>query len=310
MRYYVHGGVMKTKFPIHTTLSADAIKILDRYEKELGAKNVVLEKALLNLDATRFKAKLDTHNIDRIIKRISTGIPGLDDFLEGGFPKGFAVIVTGPPGTGKTTFSMQYLMEGVKNGERCIFFSFEERAQQLVQHFARFGWDVGKYIDDGYLEIFGISMLTSEEMIEIIDSHKPDRVAFDSLNVFTAPGDFRTSIAWRGLHRLLKKNMITSLLITEKTHGIDTKEFDDFDFLGDGVIFLDFVPTNDIDTTPMPVMAVQKMRATRVDHTPQPFRFTNSGIAKYRALNLPPTVLQARMEKRRAERTGSSSGEV
>ncbi|MDI3540233.1 MAG: circadian clock protein KaiC [Methanolobus sp.] len=302
---------MKTKFPIHTTLSADAIKVLDRYEKELGAKNVVLEKALLNLDATRFKAKLDTQNIDRIIKRISTGIPGLDDFLEGGFPKGFAVIVTGPPGTGKTTFSMQYLMEGVKNGERCIFFSFEERAQQLVQHFTRFGWDVGKFIDDGYLEIFGISMLTSEEMIEIIDSHKPDRVVFDSLNVFTAPGDFRTSTAWRGLHRLLKKNMITSLLITEKTHGIEKKQFDDFDFLGDGVIFLDFIQTNDIDTTPMPVMAVQKMRATRVDHTPQPFRFTNSGIAKYRALNLPPTVLQAKMEKRRAERTvSSSSGEV
>lgn len=295
---------MKTKFPIHTTLSADAIKVLERYEKELGAKNVVLEKALLNLDTTRFKAKLDTQNIDKLIKRINTGIPGLDDFLEGGIPKGFAVIVTGPPGTGKTTFSMQYLMEGVKNGERCIFFSFEERAQQLVQHFTRFGWDVGKYIDDGYLEIFGISMLTSEEMIEIVDSHKPERVVFDSLNVLTAPADFRTSTAWRSLHRLLKKNMITSLLVTEKSHGIERKEFDDFDFLGDGVVFLDFIQTNDIDTTPMPVMAVQKMRATRVDHTPQPFRFTNSGIAKYRELNIPSQTLQQRIEKRRAERLG------
>ncbi|MBP1910042.1 RAD55 family ATPase [Methanolobus bombayensis] len=295
---------MKTKFPIHTTLSADAIKVLERYEKELGAKNVVLEKALLNLDSTRFKAKLDTQNIDRIIKRVTTGIPGMDDFLEGGFPKGFAIVVTGPPGTGKTTFSMQYLMEGVKNGERCIFFSFEERAQQLVQHFARFGWDVGKYIDDGYLEIFGISMLTSEEMMEIIDSHKPERVVFDSMNVLTAPSDFRTSTSWRGLHRLLKKNQTTAILVTEKSHGIEIKEYDDFDFLGDGVVFLDFIQTNDIDTTPMPVMAVHKMRATRVDHTPQPFRFTNNGIAKYRALNIPSKVLQDRIEKRRAERLG------
>ncbi|MDG6244168.1 MAG: ATPase domain-containing protein [Methanolobus sp.] len=297
---------MKTKFPIHTTLSADAIKVLERYEKELGAKNVVLEKALLNLDSTRFKAKLDTQNIDRLIKRIPTGIPGMDDFLEGGFPKGFTVVVTGPPGTGKTTFSMQYLMEGIRNGERCIFFSFEERAQQLVQHFARFGWDVGKHIDDGYLEIFGISMLTSEEMMEIVDSHKPDRVVFDSMNVLTAPEDFRTSTSWRGLHRLLKKNMTTAILVTEKSHGIEQKQYDDFDFLGDGVIFLDFIQTNDIDTTPMPVMSVQKMRATRVDHTPQPFRFTNNGIAKYRALNIPSKVLQDRIEKRRAERLGIS----
>ncbi|MEZ5335515.1 MAG: hypothetical protein R2741_09890 [Methanolobus sp.] len=43
-------------------------------------------------------------------------------------------------------------------------------------------------------------------------------------------------------------------------------------------------------------MAVQKMRATRVDHTPQPFRFTNNGIAKYRALNIPSKVLQDRIE--------------
>lgn len=301
---------MKTKFPIHTTLSADAIKVLERYEKELGAKNVVLEKALLNLDSTRFKAKLDTQNIDRLIKRVTTGVPGMDDFLEGGFPKGFSVVVTGPPGTGKTTLSMQYLMEGAKNGERCIFFSFEERAQQLVQHFARFGWDVGKYIDDGYLEIFGISMLTSEEMMEILDSHKPDRVVFDSMNVLTAPGDFRTSTSWRGLHRLLKKNMTTAILVTEKAYGIETKQYDDFDFLGDGVIFLDFIQTNDIDTTPMPVMAVQKMRATRVDHTPQPFRFTNNGIAKYRALNIPSKVLQDRIEKRRAERLGMSIDEI
>ncbi len=301
---------MKTKFPIHTTLSADAIKVLERYEKELGAKNIVLEKALLNLDNTRFKAKLDTQNIDRLIKRVDTGIPGLDDFLEGGYPKGFAVVVTGPPGTGKTTFSMQFLMEGVKNNERCIFFSFEERAQQLVQHFMRFGWDVGKYIDDGYLEIFGISMLTSEEMMEIIDSHKPDRIVFDSLNVVSAPGDFRTSTSWRAVHRLLKKNMITSLLVTEKSHGINMKQFDEFDFLGDGIIFLDFIQTNDIDTTPMPVMSVQKMRATKVDHTPQPFRFTNAGIAKYRALSTPSQVLQDKIAKRRSERLSHVSGEV
>lgn len=290
---------MRNKFPIHTTLSSEAIKILERYEKELGAKNIVLEKALLAMDGMRYKAKLDTGGMGVPIKRINTGIPGLDESIEGGIPKGFSVIVTGPPGTGKSTFCMQYLMEGVKKDEKCIFFSFEERVEQLVQHFMRFGWDIGKYIDDGYLEIFGMSMLTSEEMIEIIDSYRPERVVFDSINVFAEPADFRTSGSWRSLLRLLKVKKISSLFITEKHHGIEIKQFDDYDFLGDGIIFLDSIQTNEIDTTPTPVMAVQKMRATRIDRTPQPFRFTETGISKYRAMAIPRNVLQEKLVARK-----------
>lgn len=290
---------MRNKFPIHTTLSSEAIKVLERYEKELGAKNIVLEKALLAMDGMRYKAKLDTGGMSVPIKRISTGIPGLDESIEGGIPKGFSVIVTGPPGTGKSTFCMQYLMEGVKKDEKCIFFSFEERVEQLVQHFMRFGWDIGKYIDDGYLEIFGMSMLTSEEMIEIIDSYRPERVVFDSINVFAEPADFRTSGSWRSLLRLLKVKKISSLFITEKHHGIEIKQFDDYDFLGDGVIFLDSIQTNEIDTTPTPVMAVQKMRATRIDRTPQPFRFTETGISKYRSMAIPRNVMQEKLIARK-----------
>ncbi len=290
---------MRNKFPIHTTLSSEAIKVLERYEKELGAKNIVLEKALLAMDGMRYKAKLDTGGMSVPIKRISTGIPGLDESIEGGIPKGFSVIVTGPPGTGKSTFCMQYLMEGVKKDEKCIFFSFEERVEQLVQHFMRFGWDIGKYIDDGYLEIFGMSMLTSEEMIEIIDSYRPERVVFDSINVFAEPADFRTSGSWRSLLRLLKVKKISSLFITEKHHGIEIKQFDDYDFLGDGVIFLDSIQTNEIDTTPTPVMAVQKMRATRIDRTPQPFRFTETGISKYRSMAIPRDVMQEKLIARK-----------
>lgn len=290
---------MRSKFPIHTTLSADAIKILERYEKELGAKNIVLEKALLAMDGMRYKAKLDTGGMRSPIKRISTGVPGLDESIEGGIPKGFSVVVTGPPGTGKTTFCMQFLIEGVKNDEKCIFFSFEERVEQLVQHFMRFGWDIGKYIDDGYLEIFGMSMLTSEEIIEIIESYRPERVVFDSINVFAEPSDFRKSGAWRSLLRMLKVKKISSLFITEKHHGIEVKQFDDYDFLGDGIIFLDSVRTNEIDTTPTPVMAVQKMRATRIDRSPQPFRFTDDGISRYRATSMPSSVLQDRLASKK-----------
>lgn len=290
----------RNKFPVHTTLSSEAVKILERYEKELGAKNLVLEKALMSLDSTKFKSKIDTNNIDKAIKRIGTGVLGLDDMLEGGVPKGFSVIVTGPPGTGKTTLCMQFLMEGIKADEKCLFFSFEERIPQLIQHFMRFGWDIGKHIDDGYLEIFGMSMLTFEEISEIIEAYKPQRVVFDSLNVFSTPDEFRKSVSWRGLHKLLKKMNITTFLVTEKEFGIETKAFDKYDFVGDGIIFLDKMQTNEVESTLTPIMAVQKMRATRVDTSPQPFRFTDKGIAKYRTVNLMANKLQERMNVARS----------
>ncbi|MEL4304679.1 RAD55 family ATPase [Methanococcoides sp. LMO-2] len=285
----------RNKFPVHTTLSSDAVKILERYEKELGAKNLVLEKALMSLDSSKFKSKIDTNNIDKAIKRINTGVVGLDDMLEGGVPEGFSVVVTGPPGTGKTTLCMQFLMEGVRNDEKCLFFSFEERIQQLIQHFMRFGWDIGKHIDDGYLEIFGMSPLSFEEIGEIIDAYKPKRIVFDSLNIVTDPSEFRKSLSWRTLHKQLKAKNITSFLITEKEHGIETKSYDTYDFLGDGIIFLDQIQANEVEPNLTPVMAVRKMRATRVDTSPQPFRFTDKGISKYRTVNLTASKLQERM---------------
>lgn len=287
----------RNKLAVHTTLSENASRILERYERELGAKNLVLEKALLNLDNSRFKAKHDVNNIDIKIKRISTGITGLDESLEGGIPKGFSVIITGPPGTGKTTFCVQILMERIRNNEKCVFFSFEEDAEHLVQQFMRYGWDIGDAIDNGYLEIFGMSIITAEEMTQIIDSYKPDIVVFDSLNVFTNPEEFRTAGTWRNVHRNLKNKKITSLMVTEKKHGIETKQFDDYDFLGDGIIFLDSVPTNDIDPTPMPVMVVQKMRSTKIDTSPQPFMFTENGIRKYGPVNASSKILRDRLQK-------------
>jgi len=51
---------------------------------------------------------LTNHSISRIIKRISTGIPGFDGLIEGGIPEGFVAIVTGPPGRARPRFSLQF----------------------------------------------------------------------------------------------------------------------------------------------------------------------------------------------------------
>ncbi len=269
---------MNDKHPIHTTLSTESMRILERYEKELGTKNVVLERALMGMDKLRFKEKIDTQTIGRIIKRANTGIPGFDILVEGGIPEGFVVVVTGQPGTGKTMFSLQFLLEGVKNNERCIFFSFEETAEQLIKQTIRFGWNIGEFIDKGYLEIFGFSRFSTEEIMEIIDIFKPRRIVFDSLNIFSDVSDFRRSIEWRNILKEIKDKKITCLAITEKKNGPGVKEFDEFDFMGDGVIFFNKKQKNELDPYPTYIINIQKMRLTKVNEMPHPFVFTEHGM--------------------------------
>jgi circadian clock protein KaiC len=269
---------MNDKHPIHTTLSTNAMRILERYEIEFGTKNQVLERALMGMDKLRYKEKIDTQNIRRIIKRVNTGIPGFDGIIQGGIPEGFVVIVTGPPGTGKTTFSLQFLMEGIKNNERCIFFSFEEMAEQLMKHTIRFGWDIGEYIDKGYLEIFGFSRFLTEEIIEIIDIFKPKRIVFDTMNIFSDISDFRRSPQWRNILKVIKEKKITCLAVTEKSHSGSKNEFDEFDFMGDGVIFFDKRQKNEVDTYPTCNIQIQKMRLTKVNEIPHPFVVKENGI--------------------------------
>ncbi|MCE8423444.1 MAG: AAA family ATPase [Candidatus Methanoperedens sp.] len=276
--------MIRDKYPIHTTLSTSAMRILERYEKELGAKNLVLEQALLGMDKLRFREKIDPQSVSRIIKRTRTGIRGFDELIEGGIPEGFVVVVTGPPGTGKTTFSIQFLLEGVKNNERCIYFSFEEKVEQIIKQSLRFGWDAGEYIDKGYLEIFGFTMLSSEEIIEIFNVFKPRRVVFDSLNIFFDEKEFRKSAQWRNILKEIRDKKITCLVITEKKHGLDVREFDDFDFMGDGTIFLDKKLMKEL--YPTYFFQIQKMRLTKINEIQQPFEFSDHGIELVGARNL------------------------
>lgn len=269
---------MRDKHPIHTTLSTEAMRVLERYEKEFGAKNIVLERALLGMDKLRFKDRVDTHDISRIIKRVNTGIHGFDELVEGGIPEGSVVMVTGPPGTGKTTFSLQFLVEGVKNNERCIFFSFEEMAEQLIKQAIRYGWNIGEYIDKGYLEVFGFSRFSAEEIIEIIEIFKPSRIVFDPFNVFSDVGDFRSSMQWRNILREIKNRRITCFAITEKRQGHEAKEFDEFDFMGDGIIFFEKRQKNELDPYYTYHIYIQKMRLTKVNEIPHKLIFTEHGI--------------------------------
>ena len=72
---------------------------------------------------------------------VTTGVPGLDPLLDGGFPRGSSTLVVGARGAGKTLLGLQFALEGARQGEPGLFLSFRETADQLARKTTPFGWE-------------------------------------------------------------------------------------------------------------------------------------------------------------------------
>jgi len=89
--------------------------------------------------------------------RVPTGIEALDTMLQGGLPQGKSYLITGPPGTGKTTFAAQFIQEGLKRGENGIFISIDEKPSHMVEDIESLGWDLRTPADEGKLTLLDVS---------------------------------------------------------------------------------------------------------------------------------------------------------
>lgn len=94
-------------------------------------------------------------------ERVPTGIEGLDQTIEGGLAKGRSILVTGEPGTGKTIFALQFLFEGLKRGEKCMYVAADEGPIDVLEQAASLGWDLERYADTKELSILNASTYLS-----------------------------------------------------------------------------------------------------------------------------------------------------
>lgn len=133
------------------------------------------------------------------VDRAKTGIWGLDDILSGGFSRQHVFLVEGAPGTGKTTIALQFLMEGARAGEKCLYITLSETEAELRDGAASHGWSL-----DEKIEVFELlppeSLLDSEQqqsllyssdlelgettkqIFEAVEKAQPNRVVLDSLS--------------------------------------------------------------------------------------------------------------------------------
>lgn len=79
------------------------------------------------------------------LQRIPTNIPNFDKLIGGGFEKSSANIIAGGAGSGKTIFATQFLVGGMKKGEKCLYVTFEEKKEHFYKNMLRFGWDLEDY---------------------------------------------------------------------------------------------------------------------------------------------------------------------
>jgi len=78
------------------------------------------------------------------MERITTGIIGLDKYVGGGYPKNSVILISGGPGTAKTTFSLQYIYKGANISENGVYISFEQEPKDLKESVKEFCMDFYK----------------------------------------------------------------------------------------------------------------------------------------------------------------------
>jgi len=151
------------------------------------------------------------------MQRISTGILHLNQMLMGGLFRGSSSLIVGSTGTGKSLLSMQFIIEGLKNGEPCLYAGFEESRDQLIRNAETFGWNLGEYEKKGLLVLNCV--YPSEKFLEehlqdikrIVESKKIKRCVIDSLSSIANffPQDIFISFAKR-LNGYLKTQYVTT----------------------------------------------------------------------------------------------------
>lgn len=214
--------------------------------------------------------------------KIPTGIPGLDELLNGGIPEGNLTLLSGPPGTGKSTFGLQFLIQGVKDGRKGIYVSLGEDRERIIRNLREFGWeDIDDYIDDGMIEIMSPELYKYDKLIRDMKNGVRDMgadlVVLDSITVLKSyfEDDFTIRRKIMDFKQLFEKLDTTTITTAESSHGAGRKTVGVEEYVVDGVIELYY---DKEDIAFQRSIAVKKMRGTEHSMRIYPINIGKGGI--------------------------------
>jgi len=260
------------------------------------------------LDTTELNSEDgELQEVNHMSEHVPTGITGVDTVLGGvGIPQGHTILVSGGPGSGKTTFAIQYLYTGAtQHGEPGLYISLDEEPEDVRKNMASFGWDLRKLEEEKKLIFINVSPVRTAsteragllqlgmkefKLVRLLEAVREGvgeigarRVVVDPVTIFTLqyPDETERIYAMRDLIADFRKNDCTNLLISElRGTGLE-REHQFEEYLVQGVILLRTVMKGDKVSR---MFQVTKMRGLAVDTQPRPYDITGGGIEVYPTL--------------------------
>ena len=223
---------------------------------------------------------------------VSSGIAGLDEMLGGGIPRGHTVAVMGACGTGKTTFGLQFLWEGLSRGEKGIYITMEEDVESIHQNALGFGWDIRPAEEEDRLSTIKLEPADAKSTVMRIKSELPtyikkfgaERIVVDSVTLlgmmFPDPVERRTHLF--DMCQQIKSTGATAILTAEvKDENPKASKDGLVEYLSDGVILLRFEENPETRETQL-LLQIVKMRRTGHSRRIKPYTITEKGIVVHR----------------------------
>jgi KaiC/GvpD/RAD55 family RecA-like ATPase len=234
---------------------------------------------------------------------VPTGVPGVDTILaDKGIPRGHTILLSGGPGSGKTTFAIQFLYVGAtQHDESGVYVTLDEEPHDIRKNMLKYGWDLKKLEDEKKLVLINVSpvrVAASEtgliqigmkefRLIKLLEAIKQGvkdvnakRVVVDPITIFTLqyPEEVERIYAMRDLLRDLRQTGCTNLMVSELRGTGWEREHQFEEYLTQGVILL---RTFLKDGRLVRVFQVEKMRGLAIDNQPRPYEISAKGVEVY-----------------------------
>lgn len=215
--------------------------------------------------------KASKNNDKGEVKRVSSGIENFDKLIEGGFEKDSTSLIVGNSGSGKTIFATQFLIEGIKKGEKCLYVTFEEKKAEFYNNMLDFCWNLEDYEKEGKLLFLEYTPEKVRTMLEegggeiesLVLDKKITRIVIDSLTSFELLFDdkLKKKESALSLFNMLKKwNCTTLLTYEEELFGKENTASKTLEFESDAIIVIYFVR---VEKKRERFIEILKMRGTK-----------------------------------------------
>ena len=227
--------------------------------------------------------------------RVRVGIVGLDDMLGGGLIPGSIAAVIGTYGTGKTTFSLEFVWEGLKKGENIIYISLEEREDRIVQYMQLKGWDVKPYLNKSLYVIkldptdFNLANnRIKNELPRLIEQVKASRVVIDPISLFEdlfSTDSERRHEMFHFIEGLRDKKCTVMMTSETDKENVFSSRHGLIEYLSDTVVLLRYVRPSDLTDVHL-ALEVVKMRMSAHSREIKPYEIQQDQVLVYSEANV------------------------